>query len=447
MRGTFACCALGVLALVGCGSGSTDIGANTGCGRFLSMSKEDQERATELMQRNRGKGTSPSKLTAASDAARALCNGEGSLGSINDIYDAVHHGRPTQTASTPTPASDFTPSRTYEWGVASYSKSSARITIEVGDLVAAENGNLPATFEEFRSICETDPQRDALLPIHMVATNTTDGFDAELKVNVITRTLKSSFGSTPALGSASTFTDGPRCDEPEGVGSQTQVAGVNFGEMTPNETKTHDWLLVIKDYYSPANPDGNEALLSQLAAGINVPSFASAEDVIPNTTCFSGTADRFYRGSFQLHGLGIWGAWPLADVKPDSREAGPKDPPKCETAGDSRSPAVSSFDQSLAERTAERWVASSDAATGCELMTRKYLRDLHGSRSKCRNSSGWHAGDRSVVRAVSAGSHWNIVFSSPSGDRSWVAVRLEDGQPKIAHDNPCGSEYGFTCDE
>lgn len=228
-------------------------------------------------------------------------------------------------------AASFEASRSYHWEVASSSGSSARIDVELGDLVPVDSADVPEEFARLTTVCEVDDQRDAFLPLRLTATNTTVDFDAEISTGVLLRDIggDSSLSAQLAIGSATSYTEGPSCEEPVVVGGRAKVAGVDFGELVSDEQAFHDWLVVVKDYYSPEWPEGNEEELARLAATIEVSSLATSEDVIPDTTCFSAAPDTFYRANLMPLNLSSWGAFPLADIVPDTDPATDEDPPEC----------------------------------------------------------------------------------------------------------------------
>lgn len=249
------------------------------------------------------------------------------LGSTDDQVDATTDTTPRTVDESST--EPFTATRTYEWEVTSTNGEEASVTVELGDLVHADSDSVPPDLAGYLSICEVDAQRDAAIPLRLSATNTTDGFDTELEVGLQLRNAGNSYDLQ--FATATTFSDGDSCRDHEDA---KEVAGVDFGNLAAGDSGSHSWLLLVKGYYSPAEPDGNETVLGEWAAGIKVDSLATADDVVPNVTCFSGPAGKFLRGSILPLGLGIYGGFPVADADVDDlgftkRDPSDDDPPSC----------------------------------------------------------------------------------------------------------------------
>ncbi len=59
----------------------------------------------------------------------------------------------------------------------------------------------------------------------------------------------------------SDFSDGAEC---KGEQYRRVTSGVDFGEMAEDESKSHDFVVVVHDFYLPSSPDGNEAAVGEL---------------------------------------------------------------------------------------------------------------------------------------------------------------------------------------
>ncbi len=91
---------------------------------------------------------------------------------------------------------------------------------------------------------------------------------------------------------ASQFSSGPDCDDPSSL-SFTD-SDVVFRGVKPREKRTHDMLVVIHNYYSPSDPEGQG--LSGLKA-------ATTPKVNARLTCFGGPGAG--TGSFMLDGTDV----------------------------------------------------------------------------------------------------------------------------------------------
>lgn len=148
--------------------------------------------------------------------------------------------------------------------------STADLKLRVGDLVAAEDYVAPEGFAGLESACEVDDERDALIPGELVVTNTTDRFPIEIDTGVMVAKPFDNEG-TLAFGSkglnvsvAQRFSDHDGCEFEEA----DLLAEVNF-ELSEDEIGSHEFIVIVHDYYSPEQPDGDEANLGYLRIAID----------------------------------------------------------------------------------------------------------------------------------------------------------------------------------
>jgi hypothetical protein len=203
---------------------------------------------------------------------------------------------PSSDSAEPEPAA-FTPERTFDGEVEVSDGSTWDLRIEVGALAAAgEAEAAPAEFAELATACEVDSQRDALVPIRLSATSTNaTGYDQDISTGVVFSDLPGGIDRGDVLFEiASSFDDGPQCDS--GTSTARLEERVEFSGVAPDEERTHEMLLVIHDYYSPAAPEGRAGEIAD--ARVSTPVVVNA-----HLTCFggSGGAD----GSFMLNGTPI----------------------------------------------------------------------------------------------------------------------------------------------
>lgn len=244
--------ALAILVLAGCGGGSsstsssTKIGANTDCDTFLSMSGEDGERAIELMQKDQGKGTSGREIAQARDKALDLCQGEGSSGAINDIYD---DSSPTATAAAE-PSGAFKPEATFVQEEESQEGATTRLTLEVGPVPTSAGSDVTLV------ACEFDSQRDVVVPARVTVKNMTQGFSVSPSVALRFQLPDSASSELmPLVDSKPTG-----CSAGDGFGGTGHAPNLgSFSELASDEERSADFALVLKDYFTPATPDGRRA--------------------------------------------------------------------------------------------------------------------------------------------------------------------------------------------
>ena len=286
--------ALGAFALGGCG-GDEAIGGNTGCGKFLRLSDDDQERAIVAMHKARGKGTSQGEIATALGSARAFCPTVGEAGAIGGIY-----GRsPTRPASPAASAADrdaeaattFMPKYTYNAHARTQDGTSAELRVELGAVSRPAEAGRPTGFPD-PGVCSVDPQRDAVIPGRIGAANTTSGFTASVPVGF---NIKTSGGI--GVESSSDYSTGPACEAPQD--QFDDIVDIAFSDVPPNETRTHAFFLVLHGYYSPSQPDGDTAWLARVVADFDVRSTGAPGWQV---TCVEDPGEAVFGGSFTIAG-------------------------------------------------------------------------------------------------------------------------------------------------
>lgn len=131
------------------------------------------------------------------------------------------------------------------------------------------------------SSCSIDPRTDAVIPVRLTVTATTSQFDTTVSVRTIL-TAVSSASSTSKVdyhgaGTAPKRDDdrvsvekyyagGPECAQMSSVNTwgsgQPKAITVKWEKpLSPGDSISHRFVIVIKDYYSPATPEGDSAYL------------------------------------------------------------------------------------------------------------------------------------------------------------------------------------------
>ncbi len=218
----------------------------------------------------------------------------------------------------------FKPVGTYRWDAEAASGAEATATIELG-AVRAQSQPLPDGFENLGSICESDSERDAFLPIRMTVRNTTDGFDLSASLRLTTHNVKDRFQARIGIHAANAFSDGPSCRAMTD-GSIDDGFGVGFDSIAPDGENDHNTLLVLENYYTPESPSGDDAGLSEYFAAAHL-----SEDAGPlETVCFDAPAGRYaFAGGFlRLSGVLSPGI-PLGSAPIDRTPPTKNDPKRC----------------------------------------------------------------------------------------------------------------------
>lgn len=199
---------------------------------------------------------------------------------------------PTPIPPTPTPAPTPTPTPTMDekyphqatWRFRNQSGYSYEMTIMLGEPMRfPESGSLrhPDSWDFLlEDVCSVDPQFDVVIPAYWVAEATTTGFATPISMRAIfasegtgnrTNGDYTGRGVAPYRGDsrlrvAQNFSDGPKCStfsstDYWGYGGSSGFS-VQWSDPFPHgRSAWHPFFIVVKDYYSPATPQGDKALL------------------------------------------------------------------------------------------------------------------------------------------------------------------------------------------
>lgn len=225
--------------------------------------------------------------------------------------------------SEPVEEAAFTPERTYTWEVEAESGSEGTFTLEVGEIVDADD-SVPG-FRAMETACETDYQRDAFLPIRMDYLNRTHDFEAEPNVKLRVKNIETTQGPI-TMDAATVYGDGPDCNALT-TGSMDDGANVTFDPIAPQERGSHEFLIVLHNFRTPAYPEGDQEELRNFFGTLSV----TEENSPFRAQCFTAPANRYvYVGGL----LGLSGALspglPLSnefDVERGEKPQGA--PPRC----------------------------------------------------------------------------------------------------------------------
>jgi hypothetical protein len=164
---------------------------------------------------------------------------------------------------TPTPTPTVEPmKRTATFNLVGNGGYTETVTLDVGSVQHfkpnLQNGTLVAG-----SVCTIDPQKDAVLPTLLTVTDTTPG--ALHQVPSVTLNIDSDTGSGPAasqnpgyyqLDVEENYSDGSKCAASQSGGSGWRTSISVKGTQNNAATTLHAFL-VVHDYYTPAQPEGN----------------------------------------------------------------------------------------------------------------------------------------------------------------------------------------------
>lgn len=185
------------------------------------------------------------------------CNGGSETGSTTD--------QPTETTGGETTEDLFEPARVYRREDRGRDGSTTSVRLDVGSL--GRINELPADFADLPAGCNADPQRDAAMPMRMTLKNTTKGFAVTPTAGIALQHVPAtSDKGEPYTSIVSRFSDGPSCKDTPGIGAVSQ--GVTFDELAPGASNDHDFVVLLRNYYTPEAPDGDPSLLAEGRVGI-----------------------------------------------------------------------------------------------------------------------------------------------------------------------------------
>ena len=199
----------------------------------------------------------------------AACGGSSQGGSAS----AKRSGRRSATSTPTTPATAVgpqpapPPSVTYMISGSAADGSTESVQLEFWNPAQAVDTYKPWIGWSAPTACQVDQQRDALIPGRVMLTNTTSGFSADVALQL------NQVGSPPgadSLQAEEQYTSGAQCGA---SGGATFFVSSN-GQLSPGQSETLNFLVIVPGYYSPTNPQGDPALLNQYALDTELASTA-----------------------------------------------------------------------------------------------------------------------------------------------------------------------------
>lgn len=162
------------------------------------------------------------------------------------------------------------------------------------------------------SACDIDPETDGIIPLRRTATATTDGYDTVISTGFSLRMSPQEYGDDDTLPSEddnrirveSYFSNGPKCDwfsSDNRVGQgDSFFESISRSALSKSEEMISYSSIIIKDYFTPATPEGDTALLDAImvtpvAAGLS----SEPAEIFREADMESGT---FSRTSVTLNG-------------------------------------------------------------------------------------------------------------------------------------------------
>lgn len=255
-----------------------------------------------VMGRIRGRGESklltarPPLLVLSGLVFLAMLAGCGSASPSAEPTDA-QGAEPTgesasEVSSPPPPAQpSFNGKLWLEVDIEQPDGSTGHERLELGNISRANDFVPPAGFDDLTTVCAVDDQRDAVIPGRLIVRSTTSGFPLDLQAGMeITRPILGAgeYGGTSYKGIvtdvAQTFRGGEYACDGEGESSEPSVTEF---ELDPGQTGRQNFLILVRDYYSPKFPGGNSEELAFLRVRFSP---AAAVASRSEYTCISSSA-------------------------------------------------------------------------------------------------------------------------------------------------------------
>lgn len=115
--------------------------------------------------------------------------------------------------------------------------------------------------------CSADVFVDAIIPARITVTNTTPNFPTVAGLRLARPYTR---GSPLSLASDAEFTSGPDCTEVNGASSGVLYGVRSTNSLSPGSSLVDEVFIVVRDYYSPARPDGDIDALRLIALEVTL---------------------------------------------------------------------------------------------------------------------------------------------------------------------------------
>ena len=251
--------------------------------------------ATGPRRRRRGESASLAAFAIAAGIAAAVLlsvpgrNHQPSTGG-SPATSAVQTGAPTT----------FTPERHFYGQAQTNSGSTFDVAIDIGKRLQATDA-VPSEFSTIADACTINRRRDIVLPLRLALTNTNGGGSGEdiatgLAIRglqsagprALTVEIASSVSTGVTVGGATGYTPGTECNSVRGTSHLLEP--IADQRLAAGAHRVHDFLVVVRNYYTPTNPTGRTADLAKI----------SVSPYHTRLSCFSGTGAS--GGRFKLDG-------------------------------------------------------------------------------------------------------------------------------------------------
>ncbi len=194
-------------------------------------------------------------------------------------------GRNSQPSSRGSPATSavqtgapttFTPERHFYGQAQTNNGSTFDLAIDIGKRLKATNA-VPSEFSTIADACTINKRRDIVVPMRLALTNTNGGGSSETIATglafrglqsagprALTVEIASSYSTKVTVGGATHYTPGTECNSVRGTSHLLEP--IADQRVPAGAHRVHDFLVVVRNYYTPTNPTGRTADLAKISA-------------------------------------------------------------------------------------------------------------------------------------------------------------------------------------
>jgi hypothetical protein len=158
--------------------------------------------------------------------------------------------------------------RTWTWDMTTTTGYQVAYQLQGGNPAHLQDVTLLPGFtsrDDVTSACELNPSTDALVPLRLTMTNRTPNFPADLSINF--NEPMSNLDTTEFYVIVH-YSDGAKCTEVFPGTTSYAAFGASCKQIAPNAACTTSAYAIVKDYYTPTSPQGNDTIFKRLVMSI-----------------------------------------------------------------------------------------------------------------------------------------------------------------------------------
>jgi len=186
-------------------------------------------------------------------------------------------GSPAKLAVQTGASKTFTPARHFYGQAQTTDGSTFDVAIDIGKRLKATDA-VPNEFSTIAGACTINKRRDIVVPLRLDLTNTGGGSSEDIATGLAFRGLQSagpraltvevasSVATKVTVGGATDYTPGTECNSVRGTPHLLEP--IADQRVTAAAHRVHDFLVVVRNYYTPTNPTGRTADLAKITVSL-----------------------------------------------------------------------------------------------------------------------------------------------------------------------------------